>query len=460
MSRTPIDKYSLTEGGILRKLLFIAAPIMGTQFLQMAYNLTDMFWLGRVGSDAVAASGAAGMYMWLSFGFQLLGRMGAEIGVAQSVGKGDKKAAMAFSQNAILIAALMGLACGVAMIVFKRELVGFFGFREAQVAEDGAAYLAIVGISIPMTFITSVVVGTFNAAGNSRTPFLVNSVGLAANVILDPLFIFTLNMGIRGAAAATVIAQLLAGFSMLAALFFFKSRPFERYSLRFRPDPRKIILMLRWSIPVGLESLFFCFLSMVTSRLEASFGAEVMAASKVGSQIESLSWLIGGGFGSALVAFIGQNYGAGKWDRIHRGLRISALAMTLWGIFVSLLLFFAGGLIFPLFLPDPKLLHLGTRYLQILAFCQLSMNLEAVGAGAFKGTGRTMQPSLASIISNIIRPILAYFLSATSLGLYGIWIAVCVTAIIRGLWVCLWYLFSGTPRTASGASLSHTEPAE
>ena len=76
------NNYSLTEGGILKKLLLVAVPIMGTQFMQMAYNLTDMFWLGRVGSDAVAATGAAGMYLWLSFGFLLIGRMGAEIGVS------------------------------------------------------------------------------------------------------------------------------------------------------------------------------------------------------------------------------------------------------------------------------------------------------------------------------------------------------------------------------------------
>jgi putative MATE family efflux protein len=447
MSSASVDKHNLTEGGILKKLIFISAPIMGTQFLQMAYNLTDMFWLGRIGSDAVAASGAAGMYMWLSLGFMLLGRMGAEIGVAQSIGRGDKKAALGFSQNAMFIAAVTGLAFGLGMILFRWELTGFFNFREAHVAEAGAAYLAIVGISIPITFVTSVAVGSFNAAGNSRTPFLMNGLGLAANVILDPLFILTLNGGVRGAAAATVISQVIAGIGMFTALFFFKDRPFRQYSLRFRPDTQKILRMLKWSIPVGLESLLFCFLAMVTSRLEASFGAEVMATSKVGGQVESLSWLIGGGFGSALIVFIGQNYGAGKWDRIRRGLRIALAAMTLWGLFVSLLLFFAGGLIFPLFLPDPKLLHLGTRYFQILAFCQLPMNLEAVGAGAFKGTGRTLPPALASIVSNIIRPILAFFLASTSLGLYGVWVAVSATAVLRGLWVCLWYFLSGPAKT-------------
>ncbi|MDR3139008.1 MAG: MATE family efflux transporter [Treponema sp.] len=437
------NKYSLTEGGILRKLIFIAAPIMGTQFMQMAYNFTDMFWLGRVGSDAVAASGAAGMYMWLSFGFLLIGRMGAEIGVAQFLGRGDKRAAREFSQNAMVIALVLGTGFGLAMILFKRELAGFFNFRELPVAENTADYLSIVGCSMPVTFIAAVAAGSYNASGNSRTPFLLHGVGLIVNVVLDPLFILTFNGGVRGAAIATVISQFISSGLLIIALFFFKDRPFERYSFRIRPDTKKLLLIMKWAVPIGLESILFCFLSMVTSRLEASFGANVVAASKVGSQIESFSWLIGGGFGSALVVFIGQNYGAGKWERIRRGVRISAVAMTVWGILVSLFLYFGGGFLFALFLPGPELLKLGIPYLRILAFCQLPMNLEAVGAGAFKGAGRTVPPSLVSIISNILKPLLAFVLSKTGLGLYGIWVAVSVTAVLRGVWICLWYILSG-----------------
>jgi Na+-driven multidrug efflux pump len=178
---------------------------------------------------------------------------------------------------------------------------------------------------------------------------------------------------------------------------------------------------------------------MTTSRIETSFGADAVAVSKIGSQIESLSWLIGGGFGSALVVFIGQNYGAEKWERIRRGVAISALVMALWGVFVTLFLLVLGKTVFALFLPVPRLISLGRSYLFILAFAQLPMNMEAVGAGAFKGTGRTIPPSLASITTNAIKPVLAWALSRTSLGIYGVWIGLSITALIRGAWICLWY---------------------
>ncbi|GHV66797.1 MATE family efflux transporter [Spirochaetia bacterium] len=451
MSKHAADKYNLTKGGILSKLVLVAAPIVGSQFMQMAYNVTDMFWLGRVGSDAVASSGAAGMFMWLSMGFMMIGMMGASIGVSQSIGKGDKQAALAFSQNALLIAAVLGGLCGLSMVLWSRKLAGFFNFREAHVAADTAVYLRIVGWGVPLTFISAVIVGTFNASGNSHTPFVINGIGLAVNVILDPILILGgglgPGLGVRGAAIATVIAQFIVCFGLLIAAARSRNRPFAVYSLRtIRIEKEKIVLMLKWSVPIGLESLLFCFLTMLASRIEASFGADAMAAGKVGSQIESLSWLIGGGFGFALVSFIGQNYGAGKWDRIHRGIRLSALAMAAWGIFVALLLFFCGGFIFSLFLPDPELVALGTRYLRIFAFCQLAMNLEAVAAGAFKGTGRTIIPSAVSIISNLMRPLLALLLSRTSLGLSGVWIGVTITTNIRGIWICLWYLFRNKTR--------------
>ena len=282
--------YDLTEGGILRKLLLVAVPIMGTSFMQMAYNLTDMFWLGQgVSSEAVAASGASGMYLWLSFGFILIGRMGAEIAVAQSIGRGDKKTALAFSQNAILIALAMGFLFGLAMVAGNRYLIGFFNFREDNVAAMGRDYLLITGIPMPLVFTASVATGSFNASGNSRTPFIINGIGLAANVILDPVFIFILQMGVKGAAIATLIAEGISCSVMLAALFVTKHRPFERYSFRFRPDISKIIKMLKLSLPIGVESLLFCFLTMICSRIEAGFGAHAVAVGKIGSQIESLT---------------------------------------------------------------------------------------------------------------------------------------------------------------------------
>ena len=440
-------KYDLTEGGILKKLLLVAVPIMGTQLTQMAYNLTDMFWLGRVGSDAVAAVGSAGMFLWLSFGLIILGRMGAEIGVSQSLGRGDKEGALAFSQNSVAIGAFLGLITGLAMVFFNQQLIGFFNFREQDVAGMAAEYLFIVGFGMPLYFVAAVVAGSYNASGNSRTPFLFTGLGLVFNMILDPIFILILEMGVIGAAIATLISMLIFSTALIMTLFFSKNRPFERYSLLFKPKLEKIRQIFKWSVPISLESLLFCGLTMITTRIETGFGANAVAVSRLGVQIESLSWLIGGGFGSAMVAFVGQNYGAEKWQRIHKGTKIAAAVMTIWGSLITIAFIVFGSAIFSIFFPGSlELISLGRQYLFILAFSQLTMNLEVVAAAWFRGTGRTMPPSIVSIVCNSIRPPLAFILSRTSLGILGVWVTITISSFIRGVWICLWYFIAAKRR--------------
>jgi putative MATE family efflux protein len=381
------------------------------------------------------------MYLWLSFGFLLVGRMGAEIGVAQSLGRGDRNGALAYSQNSLVLGLLLGALFGLTMLLFPERLAGFFNFKESGVARDCGVYIFTVAPAMPLTFASGVIMGTFTACGNSRTPFILNGAGLALNMVLDPALILGAGMGVRGAALATAASQALVAILLFTGLCRFKNRPFGSYFFRFRIDKQKLRQILSWSIPVALESIFFCFLSMVTSRIEASFGAQAVAAGKLGSQVESLTWLIGGGFCSALISFTGQNYGAGKTGRVHRGIRFSFGFMGCWGVMVSLLLFFGGKAIFSVFLPEPGVVMLGTVYLRIFAFCQLAMCFEGTASGAFKGMGKTIPPSVVSIVTNLARPVLALLLSRTSLGIYGVWIAVNITANIRGLWICLWYYF-------------------
>jgi Na+-driven multidrug efflux pump len=226
---------------------------------------------------------------------------------------------------------------------------------------------------------------------------------------------------------------------MVIAVTRFRNRPFETYGFRFKPDRTKIAMILKWAVPIGLESLLFCFLSMLCSRMEARFGAAAMVAGKIGAQTESLTWLIGGGFGSALVAFIGQNYGAEKTERIRRGVTLSLALMGTWGVLIVAFFYTAGKQVFYLFLPDPEIAELGKHYLWILAVCQIPMNLEAVWAGAFKGRGRTIPPSVASIASNALKPLLAWILSRTDLDLYGVWAGVSAGDTLRGIWLFIWY---------------------
>ena len=439
MTSQPQD---LTQGGILKKILMVAVPIMGTQLLQMTYNLTDMFWLGRMRDSvtAVAASGLAGMFLWMSVALMLAGRIGAEIGVSQNLGGGDRAAALDYAQQSARIALVLGLLYGLGLVTLANPLISLMQVKEESVFQSACDYLRIAGTGIPFTFVSAAITGSFNGAGNSRLGFRANAAGLVANMILDPLMILSWGWGIRGAAIATVIAQVIV-FALLA--YYSKrhaGRPFERFALAGRLCRARVLKILSWSLPVMLESGAFTALAMVvTGMVSSAYGANAVAVQRVGSQIESISWLIGGGFSSAAAAFMGQNFGARKWTRIRRGYRISLTAMLLWMLAVTLLLVFAGRFLFSLFLQEPpELVDMGAEYLLILAGCQLFMALEGTCAGTFRGMGKTLPPSLSSILSNLIRPFLCWAL-AQRMGLNGFWLGITLSAAFRGLMIFLWF---------------------
>ena len=453
MTDSTAAKKDLTQGGIFSTLLRLALPIAATEFIQMLYNLADMFWMGRLGSDALAATGTAGLFLWLSVGLMLIGKVGTEIGVSQARGRGDVRQAFDYARMGLYISVILGLFYGSFMLFFRKPLVGLFSFQEKQVADDMAAYMGIMAIGVPFSFVSAAIGGSFSASGNTRIPFLINSIGMAVNLLLDPVFIFVLGLGVRGAAMTSIMAQIGVTVVLLIAVKTSRNRPFDQYS--FFDGPIKRISLrqawkdmrigftgqiFRWTLPIFLESTLFCLLTMVTTRFEVSFGAYAVAMSRVGSQVESLSWMVGAGFGSALTVFVGQNYGANQIERIRDSVRYATFLMVSWGLFVTAILALGGGIIFSVFLPDPGLRDLGVTYLRIIAVCQIPMNLEGVFGNAFKGKGRTVPASLCSITSNIIRVPLAFLLSKTSLGLLGIWIAVSLTACLRGIWIAVWYI--------------------
>ncbi len=422
--------------------MHVAVPIMGTQLMQMAYNLTDMFWLGRTPNSvtAVAASGLGGMFLWFGVALMMIGRMGAEIGTAQNLGRGDAATARSYAQNSTRIALILGIVYGAVLMIFAEPLVAMLQVKEPTVFASACSYLRIVGLGVAFTYVSAAITGAFNGAGNSRLSFWANAVGLVVNMILDPLMILGFGWGVTGAAIATIIAQ---GTVMALFVWFAKRHPrgpFEQFHILGRLDWQVLRTISRWSLPVALESGAFTALAMVvTSMVAANYGETAVAVQRVGSQVESLSWLIGGGFSSAVTAFVGQNFGARRWERIRHGYRISLAALLAWEVLVTLFLVFAGRFVFSLFLSEPpEILNMGATYLRILAASQIFSALEGACSGVFRGMGRTSPPSICSIASNLLRPLLCWGFMQW-MGLNGLWMGITVSASLRGLFMFIWF---------------------
>lgn len=426
----------LLHGKILPSLTGLAIPIMATSMVQTAYNLTDMAWIGRVGSKAVAAVGAAGMYTWFSQGIVTLARMGGQIKVAHSLGEGDSDAAVEYARGALQMTICLAVLFALVVNAFAGPMIGYFGMNDPDILRDGESYLRIVGGLIIFSFLNQTMTGLFTAAGDSRTPFIANSMGLVTNMILDPVLIFGVGpfprMEAVGAAVATVTAQSVVTIVLVSracqdTVLFQKIRLWKPTSLRYL----KTILEL--GIPSSLQSMLYSGISMVLTRMVAGWGDSAVAVQRVGGQIECISWMTAEGFGSAMNAFTGQNFGARFYERMKKGYRIALAVMISWGIFTSLIMIFGAEWLFRIFIQEIHVLPIGISYLTVLGYGQMPMCVELMTGGALQGMGKTMSCSVITIILTAIRIPLAFALSRTSLGLDGIWWALTLTTIVKGI---------------------------
>lgn len=432
-------KVDLLKGPIFKTLMKLALPIMGTSLIQMAYNLTDMIWIGKLGAPAVAAVGSAGMYMWLSNGISALARMGGQVCVGQSIGANDKEKAATFATGTIQLGVLFGAIFGVLTLLFYKPMIGFFNLTSPEVIKQAEIYLIITCGLVVINFLNQIMTSLMTAIGNSHHPFVATTIGLLLNVVLDPLLIFGFNLGVAGAAIATVIAQIIV---LLCMIYYAKKDTilFDQVKIKQRvlfPIYKKITTI---GLPIGIQSMTFTFISMIIARYIAGYGDVAIAVQKVGSQIESISWMSAEGFGSALNAFVAQNYGANNIKRVKKGTYSATKVCVIWGILTTSILLFLPQFIFKIFISDPSVIPLGVDYLQILALSQLFMCIESTLAGTLNGLGKTFIPSFVSITLTAFRIPLVILLSATFLALNGIWWAISITSILKGLVITICFV--------------------
>lgn len=437
-------KVNLTEGPILKGLAKLAFPIMGTSLIQMAYNLTDMIWIGRVSSNAVAAVGAAGMYLWMANGFATIPRMGAQVKAAHALGAGDEEKARDYARAAFQIGTVLFLLVTLVYVAGNRPLIGFFKLNQESVVQDARAYLVIVGLGMIFSFMNQIFTGIFTALGMSLVTFRSTLIGLGANIVLDPVFIFGVGpipeLGVAGAALATVLAQGIV-FAMFLRNAGRTALIFSGLGLRRKSSRQDVLDVVRIGLPVAVQNTIFSSLSMIIARLVAGWGDAPVAVQKVGSQIESISWMMADGFATAVNAFVAQNHGAGKRERIRRGYFTALGLMTAWGIFTSTLLIAFPEFFFRIFISETDILPMGVDYLRILGLSQLFMCLESTSAGAFQGLGKPMSPAVTGVLGNAARIPMAILFSATALGLNGIWWSISISSIAKGTIVTAWFWF-------------------
>lgn len=431
----------LLNGKILPSLTKLTIPIVLTAMMQMAYNMIDMLWIGKLGANSVAAVGVAGMFTWLSNGLVMMPRIGGQVKTGHSLGEKNIENTIIYESSSFQIAIVFAISFAVFMLFFSPVLISLFDLTNTYTIQSAINYMRVCcGLCI-FSFLNQIITGIFHATGDSQTPFAANGMGLLINLILDPVLIFGLGifprLGVVGAAVATVLAQFFVTLIFITIIIK-KDNIIKKIKLNKIYDFTYYKNILKIGFPMALQNMLFSICSMIIARFVAGYGDGAVAAQKIGTQVESISWGMGDGFQAAINSFIAQNYGAHQIDRVKKGYRTMMMIAVIWGLICMFILLVFPAPIFRLFLNDNAVLPIGVNYLMIIGYSQIFMICEITTAGAFSGLGNSFPPSFVSIVFTLARIPLILVLTKF-MGLNGIWWATSFSSILKGIVSVTWF---------------------
>ncbi len=435
----------LTEGPILRSLAALTVPIVFANILQTGYQLTDTFWVGRLGAGAVAAVSLSFpvVFLLISLGSGL--GIAGTILVAQHKGRRDQERVNYVSAQTVVMMLAASVVVTVVGTLASAPAMRLMG-AAPEVVRDAISYLRISFLGMVFLFGFFVFQSLMRGVGDVTTPMLIVLGTVLLNLGLDPLFIFGWGpvpaFGVSGAALATIGTQAVAmavGFAMLLG----GRRGIHVHLRDLRPDLGLAASMFRLGLPASIEQSTRALGLTAMVFLVATFPTTVVAAYGIGARILSFVIIPSLGLGMATTTLVGQNLGAGNSDRAEHIARLSALVGMVVLSLIGAVFFVAAIPITAFFVPgETAVIAEGAHFIRLMALSFGFMGVQMVTSGTLRGAGATVSAMLLAIISLwVLRFPLALILSkGTALGAVGLWWAFPISNVLAGLIALLWLL--------------------
>jgi putative MATE family efflux protein len=450
-------RVDVTTGAIAPKLVALAWPLVLGNLLQTVYNLADMFWVGRVSSDAVAAVSLMFPLTYL-FVSTAMGITAATIAlVSQYVGAGEDRRAERVVAQTVLLTLVVATVLAAVGLLFRRPTLTLMG-AEGAVFDASLDYIEVIFLSLPLTFLFFAFRGSLQGAGDTKTAMWLMVLSAGLNVVIDPFFVLGWGpfpaMGTRGAAWATFISR---GFATAAGIGVLLQGGFgvKLHVGDLRPDPSVLGKLVRVGTPAAVDGWARSFAAVLMAAFVAPFGTAAIAAYGIGVRLMSVSWTVAGAVGQATATGVGQNLGAGTPDRA------ATVTWVATGGTMGLLVAAAGlAVAFPevmvgVFVDDPEVIAEGRVFLWYVAPAWAFFGGTMVIQGAFRGAGQTSVAMALSFLSRwvfrvpvaialafgtITVPLLGVDLDVgPTIGVRGIWVAYAVGAVAAFLLGAFWF---------------------
>lgn len=432
----------ITTGNISKNVIALALPLMIAALLQTTQNLIDMFWVGKLGPNAISAVAISGTVVMFVFTLSLGLGIGTLSLVARNIGAGDRNAAGVVGSQSVILGIALSLLAAVAGLLFSDKFLILLG-ADSDVVSMGTSYLRILMTGSVTMIILFVGTHILKAAGDVVNPMIFLVIANILNIILDPIFIFGFGvfpMGVAGAALATVIAQGIAMLMTLRLLYKSESKISIRYS-DFNIKPGVVKDLLKIGIPSSLQMFFRTVMYMAVVSLVAIFGMKAVAAFGIVMRLQMIMVMPALALGGAAATFMGQNVGACQPERARMSVWTATWFDFVIMCIVGLIFFIIPKAVISVFNSDPELLDMGVGFLRISAFFYCFMAFGIVLNRGLSGAGDTFVPMLITLLAlwGYLVPMAHYLSKYTSLGLNGIWWAVATSYAVNAALTIIWF---------------------
>lgn len=432
----------ILSGNLWRAVLSLAIPVMINSFLHTMYNLTDTYWLGKLGTEQLAAINLVTPMQNIIINFGSGITVAGSVLIAQFIGAGEKDKAKAMANQILVCAMLFAVVCASVCFIATPGIVDWLG-ADSDTYNHAVTYLGLVIWDMPFLFTVNIFSAIHQSQGDTVTPMFLNLGGIMVNMILDPLLIVVWDMGTAGAALATLIAKMIpAG---IAIILLCRKDNEVALDLRcMRPQWENVKMILKIGLPsaIGGSTMQFGFLLM--SRNVYVYGTQAMAAYGIGNKVNGLITLPSNGIGSAVATIVGQNIGANQRDRAERGyhvaMKISVVFLFVGGMILSR--DFISTSIVSIFSEDPEVIAMAADFLSIMAFWCFTNGVYNSSVGLFNGTGHTEVTMAVDAARLWVFRFLTLWFCGTVLemGVRSVWYSVVVSngicaAILFGLYL-------------------------
>ena len=383
----------MTEGSIGKKIIFFSIPLILGNLLQQLYSTADSIIVGNfVGSNALAAVGSSTALIGLLIAFSQGVSVGAGVVAAQYLGAKNRRDVQGSIHTAFALAAVLGIILTAGGIICSRPLLVWMNTPE-EVLEDSVIYLQIYFGGLIFNVLYNMAAGILNAAGNSKRSLIYLAYASVTNIGLDLLLIGVFKMGVAGAAIATDASQLVS--CILSMWYLTHVDADYRISLKkIGIDKRMAVRIAKIGLPTGIQNMVISFSNVLVQSSVNSFGAAAMAGFGAYMKIDGFNILPVLSFSMAVTTFTGQNYGAGKMDRVYKSIRVNVVISYIFTGAIIVILFVFCEPLYHMFTTDPKVIEIGVYMLRFLIPSYLLSVLLENLSGGLRGLGDVFWPTV------------------------------------------------------------------